>query len=228
MDQNSSKYSVYQHNAQWARETHALKVVERLLERVRFPAQRVWVDLRFDYNLSEPAASSVDVIVSDGEAHGVVSLRLQGLFLMQDFQAMIDEAIPHELAHVCHEIDAKVNKFQVQKPHDADWQHFLKQLAPDATPSATIPGEFDDRAVKVLKGGIGVVCSCGGDEGFNVVAESAANAAKLRTRALLCKKCKYPYERSPDTESIPDKVKAEVKYLEEIKCLKLYHEPLKR
>lgn len=47
-----------------------------------------------------------------------MKLNLQGLFLMQDFEVMIKEVIPHELAHVLHGVKAKVDGIEIQKPHD--------------------------------------------------------------------------------------------------------------
>lgn len=220
--------NIRQHNAEYPREVYAAKLVDQLLSRIKFPAHRVWVDLRFDYNLTEHSVSKVDVMQISGEAHGVVVLQYQGMYLMQDFKAMVEEVIPHEIAHVLHEIDARVNDFKVSKPHDGVWEDFLFRLNPDATPSARVDGNFDDRAIRLIRGGIAVRCECGGDEEFAVIADSTANSAKLRNEELKCGQCKFPYVRIEPGYPIPDRVQTDQLALEKLKAIKLYHPALQR
>lgn len=220
--------NIHQHNAEYPREIHAARVVDQMLAKIKFPSKRVWIDLRFDYQLSEHSVSKVDVIQISGEAHGTVELRYQGLFLMQDFKSMIEEVIPHELAHVIHEIDAKVNDFKVSKPHDDVWQSFFCKLAPNVEPVAKVKGEFDDRAVRLSRGGIPVRCECGDEEEFNVIADSTANAAKLRNEELRCTVCKYPYTRIDASYPIPERVQESLKTLELLRPIKLHHPNIQR
>ena len=227
-DESSKLANIHQHNAEYPREMFAVREVNRLLKTIKFPGQRIWMDVRFDYTLAEPTASSVDVMPISGEAHGQVALRIQGLFLTQDFKAMIEEALPHELAHIAHEIDARINNFKVQRPHDTAWQDFLLKMAPDATPGAKIQGDFDDRAIRLNRGGVGVICECGGDEAFSVIADSSANLAKLRNEELTCSTCKFPYTKTVEGFELPPRVKSAADFLESIKCTKLHHPHLQR
>ncbi|HCF2449007.1 TPA: hypothetical protein NIA45_006706 [Pseudomonas aeruginosa] len=223
-----SLQNIRQHNAEYPREIRVAKVVDKLLGRVKFPSHRVWVDLRFDYMLSEHSVSKVEVMPISGEAHGVVELRYQGLFLMQDFKSMIEEVVPHELAHVLHEIDAKINNFKVSKPHDTTWERFLLKLSPDATPAAKVKGEFDDRAIRLARGGIPTHCECGGPEEFAVFADSTANSAKLRKEELTCSNCKFPYVRVEEGYSIPILVQQDLDKLEKLRAIKMHHPALER
>jgi predicted SprT family Zn-dependent metalloprotease len=219
---------IHQHNAEYPRELYAAKVVNALLAQIKFPSHRVWVDLRFDYMLSEHSVSKIDVIQISGEAHGTVELRYQGLFLMQDFEAMVNEAVPHELAHVLHEIDAKINDFKVSKPHDDRWQDFFCTLAPNYEPLAKVKGNFDDRAIRLLRGGLPVRCECGGDEEFNVLADSTANATKLRNEELKCSACRFPYARAEADYPVPQRVQEDMKFLDQLRTVKLHHPALQR
>ena len=228
MNENLKLTNIYQHNAEYPREIHAARVVDNLLGRIRFPGHRVWVDLRFDYSLTEHSVSKVDVMTISGEAHGVVELRYQGLFLYQDFRSMIEEVIPHELAHVLHEIDARVNDFKVTKPHDNVWETFLGKLSPDATPAAKVKADFDDRAIRLLRGGVGVRCECGGDEEFDVIADSAANSVKLRNEELKCSTCRFPYVRVEKDYPLPRQVIENLDLLNSIKAIKLHHPAVQR
>ncbi len=221
---------ITQHNAEYSREIQAAKEVSRLLQLVNFPGSDVWVDLRFDYTLSDHSASSVDVLLIRGQPHGIVKLSLQGMFLMQDFKSMILEVIPHELAHILHGVAAKVEDYTIPKPHDDVWVDFFDRLADsmEVEACAKVRGLFDDRPVRLARGGILVICSCGGDEGASVVADTTANAAKLRTGELECSKCRDPFVRADAATAMPTAVAEDLAFIERIKCIKLQHTNLQR
>lgn len=218
---------ITQHNAEYPREIHAAKEVSRLLQKVDFPGHNVWVDLRFDYSLIEHSSSNVDVILIRGEPHGIVKINLQALYLMQDFTSMIEEVIPHEVAHVLHGVQAKIEGYTIDKVHDDVWQNYVFRLQPDAEPMAKVKGEFDGRAVRLNKGGILIQCECGEDESFDVIADTAGNSAKLRAEEHKCGTCKFPYQRV-DQALMPDGIKSDLVFLEKIKCIQLQHPHLQR
>ncbi|MBM5458960.1 hypothetical protein H8F21_15440 [Pseudomonas sp. P66] len=222
---------IYQHNAEFAREIHAAKEVSRLLQKVDFPGDDVWIDLRFDYALSDHSTSSLDVMLIRGQPHGIVKLNLQGLYLMQDFEVMIQQVIPHEIAHILHGVKAKVGGYEIQKPHDEEWAELFINLIGgvnhDIEPSAKVRGEFDDRAIRLSKSGILVECECGDDESLEVLADTPGNSAKLRNEELECTSCKFPYVRFTG-DTLPKRIAADQQFLEKIKCIKLQHSPLQR
>lgn len=228
--ENLSFPLITQHNAEYAREIQATKEVSRLLQLVDFPGADVWVDLRFDYMLSDHSTSAVDVLLIRGKPHGIVKLSLQGMFLMQDFKSMVLEVIPHELAHVLHAIDAKVEDYTIQKPHDDTWMEMFDRVADsmEVVPTAKVKGLFDDRSVRLARGGILVECECGGDEAITVVADTAGNSAKIRTQDLTCTRCKHPYARAAAETSMPTAVARDFAFLEKLKCIKLQHTNLQR
>ncbi len=222
---------IYQHNAEYAREIHAAKEVSRLLQKVDFPGDDVWIDLRFDYSLSDHSSSSLDVMLIRGQPHGIVKLNLQGLYLMQDFEVMIQQVIPHELAHVLHDVKAKAGGYEIQKPHDEEWTDLFLGLIGganhDIEPAAKVRGDFDDRAIRLAKSGILVECECGDDESVQVISDTNGNSAKLRNEELECTACKFPYVRFKG-DTIPQRIAADMTFLEKIKCIKLQHSPLQR
>ena len=220
---------IYQHNAEYAREIHAAREVSRLLQKVNFPGENVWVDLRFDYALTDHSSSTVDVLLIRGEPHGIVKINFQGLYLVQDFESMLLEVIPHELAHVLHAIQAKVEDFQIEKPHDDRWAEYFERLNETfADPVAKIKGSFDERPVRLSKSGILAQCECGDDESYAVHADTPGISAKLRKEELICSQCKSPYVRVPPESAIPDGIRHGLEFLERIKCIKLQHTHLQR
>lgn len=222
---------IYQHNAEYAREIQAAREVSRLLQKSNFPGDDVWIDLRFDYSLSDHSSSSIDVMLIRGQPHGIVKLNLQALFLMQDFEVMIQQVIPHEIAHIVHGVRAKVEGYEVQKPHDETWADLFLDLIGgghgEIEPAAKVKGDFDDRAVRLSKSGILVECECGDDESFDVIADTPGNSAKLRNEDLKCTTCKFPYVRFKG-DTVPERIAADQQFLEKIKCIKLQHTHLQR
>ncbi|MBF3053096.1 hypothetical protein HKW90_01570 [Pseudomonas aeruginosa] len=219
---------IKQHNAEYPRELYVAKEVNRLLASVDFPAERVWLDLRFDPSITDPTSSTTDLMMISGEAHGIAVLRIQPLYLHQDMETIVNEAVPHELAHILHALDAKQKDEEIAKAHDEDWQEWLFTLAPDATPSAKVKGNFDERSVKLSKGGLAVECECGGEDGIAVIADTTGSAQKLRDEELECTSCKFPYHRLTPGSELPERIAADLKFLEGIKCIKLHHPPLQR
>jgi len=117
---------IKQHNAEYPRELFAAKEINRLLTNVDFPAERIWLDLRFDPSMTDPTSSTLDVMMISGEAHGIAVLRIQPLYLQQDMQTMVDEAIPHELAHILHAIDVKQKGEEIGKLSARNWLRFAR------------------------------------------------------------------------------------------------------
>lgn len=220
---------VRQHNAEYPREIHAAKEVSRLLQKVNFPGKDIWVDLRFDYALTDHSTSHVDVRIIRGEPHGIVKLSFQGLYLTQDFETMLHEVIPHEIAHVLHGIKAKIDDRSIDKPHDDEWAGLFESLNENfADPSAKIKGMFDERPVRMSKSAILAMCECGDDESFEAYADTVAISAKLRKEEITCNTCKSPFVRVPPETPIPDSIRKDLEFLERIKCIKLQHTHLQR
>lgn len=220
---------ITQHNAQFPREVYAAREVSRLLQLVNFPGKDVWVDLRFDYALSDHSASSLEVILVRGEPHGIVKLSLHGLFLVQDFEAMIREVIPHEVAHVLDGVQARREDREVQKPHGEPWIEIFERLTRgdiDVEPLPKVKGNFDDRAVRLAKNGILVQCECGDDDSFQVVPGTNSNIAKLQSEELKCTDCKFPYVRF--VGDVPECITKTKQFLEKIQCHKIQHTHLHR
>ncbi|WGK63364.1 hypothetical protein QAO71_17635 (plasmid) [Halopseudomonas sp. SMJS2] len=218
---------IEQHNAEYPREIQIAKEVSRLLKSVQFPDDRVWVDLRFDYSMSDHSSSSLDLMRISGDLHGIAVVKINGLYLHQDFISTFNEVVPHELAHIIHELNCKDSDLDPGKKHSEDWEDIAAQLSPEANPCSKVKGLFDDRASKILKGGVCVECECGDEDAFAVFPNSVATASKLRTEDLLCKQCTFPYVRVTK-EKWPDKVKADIGFLEGVRAIKFHHQHLQR
>ncbi len=218
---------IEQHNAEYPREIQIAKEVSRLLKSVQFPDDRVWVDLRFDYSMLDHSTSSLDLMRISGDLHGIAVLKFNGLHLHQDFTSAFNEVVPHEIGHILHELRCKEADQDPGRKHNDDWEDIVADLSPDANPSPKVKGLFDDRPTKILKGGVSVECECGDEDAFEVFPDSATTASKLRMEDLRCKQCTFPYVRVT-REKWPEKVKADIEFLEAVRAMKLHHQHLQR
>lgn len=218
--------AIQQHNAQTARECQIVKEVDRLLRLHRFPSDRVWVDVRFDYGLSEHSSSKSELLTVNGELHGIVELRFHALFVWQDFPTFMEEVVPHELAHAFRAV-ACGGAGSPEKQHDEAWYEQVLELSPNIEPTAKVKGNFDDRAVRLQKGGIACLCECGGEEAFAVFPNTPSSLNKLQNEELTCTRCLAPYARIKRPEW-PEEINQAIEFYESVSEQKLYNSPLTR
>jgi predicted SprT family Zn-dependent metalloprotease len=218
---------VHQHNAQMPREAEVVREVDRILRMRLFPAERVWVDVRFDYGMSDHSSSKVTLMQINGQVHGTAEVRFQGLFLWQDFPAVFNEVVPHELAHVLMEVRSAERGTDNEKGHSDEWLELVLDINPDAEPSAKVRGEFDDRAIKLQKGGIGCECDCDDLSAFVVLSNTPATVMKLKNEDLSCNQCHSTYRRLTK-EHWPAEICSALTFYEKVMEVKVHHSPLTR
>ncbi len=219
--------AVQQHNAQTAREEQIVIEIDRLLRLHRFPSEKVWVDVRFDYGMAEHSASKLSVMSVNGELHGTVEIRLQGLFLWQDFDTFYQEVIPHELAHVFMDLRHAEHGTAVGKPHDEDWMDAVLEINPDIEPAAKVKGEFDDRPIKLQRGAIGCGCDCGDLDSFATFPNTPATVTKLHNEELICSQCSSAYKRLK-REEWPAEIRSMTTFHDSLLEMKIHHAPISR
>lgn len=219
--------TVKQHNAQFAREGEIVREVDRILRLFAFPSGRVWVDVRFDYGMADHSASKVALLRVNDELHGTVDIRFQGLYIWQDFPTFISEVVPHELAHVLLELNGAERGTSVEKGHGDEWVDLVLEINEDAEPAAKVRGEFDDRLIKLQKGGVACECDCGELDGFFVVANTASTLMKLKSEQLACSDCHSAYRRI-GKEKWPQQTSTALDFYEGVMAAKVYNAPLSR
>jgi predicted SprT family Zn-dependent metalloprotease len=218
--------TIKQHNAQYAREREIVREVGRILTLRLFPSERIWVDIRFDYGMAEHSSSKLTLMQINGELHGTAEIRFQGLFLWQDFSTFFNDVIPHELAHVLMEVRYAERGSAMEKGHSDEWIDLVLDINSEAEPAAKVKGNFDDRAIKLHKGGIACECDCDDLDAFIVVANTPSSAMKLRTEELTCSDCHSAYRRVKD--EFPEAITATLKFYESVMAEKVHHAQLSR
>lgn len=219
--------SIQQHNAQFAREAQIVREVDRILRLQRFPFERVWVDLRFDYGISDHSTSKAVLMQINGEVHGTIEIRFQGLYIWHDFATFFNEVVPHEMAHALMEVRLAEKGQKIDKPHDEDWMDLVLEINPEVEPVAKVKGEFDERIVKLQKGGMACACECGGIDGFEVFPNTPSANVKLRNEDLMCSTCNSAYAKVQQ-EQWPEAIHSALKFYEGVLAIKVYHAPLSR
>lgn len=219
--------TIKQHNAQINREAEIVREVDRILRLRLFPCKRVWVDVRFDYGMADHSASKVTLLEINGEQHGIAEIRFQGLFIWQDFDTFFKEVIPHEIAHVLLELRCAERGVSVEKGHGDEWVDLVLDLNPDAEPAAKVKGDFDERPIKLQKGGIACECDCDDLSAFVVVANTPTSIMKLKNEELICQGCQSAYRRI-SKEQLPSEIAAATTFYEGVMGFKIHHAQLSR
>ncbi|MFL1449343.1 hypothetical protein ACI77O_13180 [Pseudomonas tritici] len=219
--------TVVKHNAQIAREAEVVREVDRILRLFEFPSARLWVDVRFDYGMSDHSSSKVSYMRINDELQGTVEIRFQGLFIWQDFPTFFSEVIPHEMAHILLEVRCAERGIPMEKGHADDWVELVLDINEDAEPSAKVKGEFDDRPIKLQKGGISCECDCGELDGFVVVANTAATIMKLKAETLTCSECHSSYRRIAK-DKWPEQITTALNFYESVMAMKIHNAQLSR
>lgn len=219
--------TIKQHNAQVSREAEIVREVDRILRLRLFPNKRIFVDVRFDYGMADHSASKVTLLQIDGEQHGIAEIRFQGLYIWQDFATFFNEVIPHELAHVLLEIRCAERGTTVEKGHGEDWFELVLDLNPDAEPAAKIKGNFDERPIKLQKGGIACECDCDDLSAFVVVANTPTTIMKLKNEDMSCPECHSAYRRV-SKEQLPKELADAQNFYEGVMGFKVHNAQLSR
>jgi predicted SprT family Zn-dependent metalloprotease len=183
----------------------------RLLEREKFPFDRLRVEVKFGVRVkmfSDHDLKRVKVV--ERLAQGTVDLWFNSLFILQRPDAFLPMVVPHENAHLFTELVAKVKGVEVEK-HGKEWRESFGKLSTDSPQEhASLNALFDDRPIKLLNGYLSARCNCQGTPGFHCVAPT--HRGKVEAGARVCPRCKASLKLAPSTE-IPIEIKAALDYL---------------
>ena len=186
-----------------------MTVAAGLLERVRWPFERIGVEVRFSVRPDHGSWYRLGKLKPDenGRITGQVQLGLNYVFLLQDEGAFLQHQVPHEVAHLVAELTARTQKAKIS-PHGAEWQEWLARLSAD-TPSTSKPerdlGVYDGRGIRLYRGGFAMQCAC--DDGFDVY--STKNKPDDEG---FCSACGTRYERVP-IDRLPTEVHEVYEYI---------------
>lgn len=204
-------------NADHPREHHIMVLLDEMLSNARFPLTRIRLSVEFSPILSDFAAHKLNIELVNGKPHGGVRLAYNSLFLMQDPLTFYRDIVPHQVAHVLTDIVAIKQGVKVLE-HGPEWQDWLALLSVSATPASSFPDAgFDDRAIKLHRGGVLCRCACQGVEAYKVVSNTGPQIAKLKQGDTRCKVCKEAY-MIRDVSETPPKIKQEIEFIRDEIC----------
>jgi predicted SprT family Zn-dependent metalloprotease len=194
-------------NADHPLEHEVVRVTKGYLDKMQWPFERLPVRIQFGIR-TVPSQSLVTAELSNGRLRGKVSIFYNYLYLLQRESLFITEIVPHEVAHVLATAESLRNGTKI-KEHGPEWQRWLMSLSINATPRASGPGDiFDDRAIRLFRGGIPVKCQCVGEDGFNVLPPSS----EQKVHETTCGRCDTAYSRT-GRDSMTPEVAAAYEYI---------------
>lgn len=217
---------IKQHNASNSLEEHCIVLVNRYLERLKYPSKRLPIEVVFDYSLNVFARHKIrysEPVVLP--LKGFVELRFSSVCLFQSPTTFYRECIPHELAHIFQELEARKKGLSDIPPHGYEWQTWLSRLSTEASPSSSGPDVFDMRAVTIHKGGVPCACQCGDLAGFHAVPNSQRTLAKLDNGEITCESCQTALNLV-SLDSIPQNINKELSFIRDMICKQPHLTPL--
>lgn len=182
----------FAHNADHPLEEEVARVAQRYFENMSWPFDRLPISLDFKARTTPSDSRIVDHELRDVLLYGKVRLYYNYIFLIQNESAFIRHIVPHEIAHVFANAES-LRRGTTIKEHGPEWQKWLATLSAEAIQAAKGPGDiFDDRAIRLFKGGVPIRCSCEGSQGFKVIAQSAES----RLAEAVCLICESGYAKT--------------------------------
>ena len=192
-------------------EAEAADTTRRLLEREKFPFDRLRVEVHFGLRVkmfSDHELKRVKVV--ERHAQGTAVLWFNSLFLLQRPESFIPMVVPHENAHLLTELRALAKGVKVEK-HGKEWRETFARLSTEAPQEhGSLLALFDDRAISLLKGYLHARCNCSGASGFHCVAPSFRT--KVERGEKVCGRCKGKFRLVAPSET-PNEVKVALEYL---------------
>ena len=194
------------HNANHPIEKQVVNEMARILENHEWPFDRILVNVVFGLRSGYPSQCKINGGIREGQLHGEARVFFNYLYLMQKPSEFISEIIPHEAAHLfvkAHGISAD-NQY---KEHGPEWKEKLYTISTEATPAAKGPGDiFDDRPIKLLKGGTPTVCGC--EDPYFIV----GTMSEGKIGDLYCKQCDMVY-RKISRDELPENTINQYEYI---------------
>jgi predicted SprT family Zn-dependent metalloprotease len=205
-------------NANSVLEHHAIAIIEKHLVRLRYPSSRLPLTVVFDYSMKEFATHKIVLEPNQSYLAGMVTLKLNGLFLHQSPANFYVDSIPHELAHIFHELEYERKGIKIHKPHDMEWQKWLHKINSEA--EGTVAGSplFNPEAAKLMSGAIPCSCECPGAAGFKTFPNTSKSIARIRDGEEVCPDCERSY-RTIKISEIPDSIEKELDFIRGKICI---------
>jgi predicted SprT family Zn-dependent metalloprotease len=190
----------FTHNADHPLEDEVARVVRRYFENMNWPFERLPIGIDFKARTTASDSRIVDYELRDVLLHGKVRIYFNFIFLLQNESAFIRHIVPHEVAHVFAQAESYRRGITI-KEHGPEWQKWLATISADAIQAAKGPGDiFDDRSIRLFKGGTPIRCSCPGNDGYKVIAQSS----EARLSEVVCPKCEVGYAKTGRDDAPPE------------------------
>jgi len=205
-------------------ESHAVSLIERALKKYKFPFSRFGVEVNIDFKIKDFAKHNIVLDPESRSLQGSIRIDINGLFLHQYPSIYFNNCIPHELAHIFHELTFEKKGMDVDYPHGIEWQQWVKKINSSADLSSSGPAEFDNRSICWNYGGLPTTCNCDGEFGFRVQPNNKNWIKKLKEKMAICKTCNAPYTIQKDNTLIPQRFIKEVEFINDRICKQASHE----
>lgn len=188
-------------------ENELVRLVDRYLARAAWPLRGYPCRIEFEARPNVPSRHELTSAGVNGRGEHVGHARLIFNFvhLYQLPGPFLTDIVPHEVAHLISQLQGIKSGIPIEM-HGKEWREWLAKLSHRAEPKASAgTGLFDDRSIRLYKGGLLGRCQCEGPAGFMVV-------SKRQQKEQGCGACKSSVRLVP-LESAPAALRDEVDFI---------------
>lgn len=191
-------------------EHEVVRLVDRYLSTNGWNLARIPCFVEFGVRIRTPSDHELRLQGADGQGVPVGQLRLwyNFAYLHQRPGEFLYDIVAHQCAHVLTEYEAARDGREVAL-HGEEWASWLARLSFQARPEASGPGAiFDDRAIRLQKGGLPGRCRCEGIAGFRVLASVRRSGSDDS-----CPDCRTA-PRPVTPEDVPTSIAEEIRFIQ--------------
>jgi len=189
-------------------EEEVCTITRGLLHQHNWPFERISVRIIFGLWVQCPSKNELNIQFEENLLHGKCQLYFNYLHLLQNPRLFIEEVIPHELAHIFSLAEAKRKKNTIRQ-HGKEWRHWLFKMNPECSAKpGVLDTSFDDRPIRLYKGGAIFKCKCEGEEAIQIFSSADSESAA----AKVCKLCHHGFVKAANDE-LPELVKLGSEYI---------------
>lgn len=206
-------------NAAHPFEDEAVELLRLYLNREGWPFHRLHVDVKFVARSRMASESRTSQISRNGgEQRGTVEVLFNYLFIVQRPGPFLSHVVAHEAAHVMDKVASMRAGRKVSSGHSDQWRAFFARACSEPPREhSEILAWFDDRAIRLLNGWHGGLCSCEESRRFRML--NKEHTEKARIGKLDCEGCHKPI-KLVDEDQWPGRVKRDAIYLREEKAFR--------
>ncbi len=179
-----------EHTHPYEKEVCAL--TKQIFKDNQWPFERLSVSVQFGLWVSLASKHDINFRLNQGTLIGECVIYYNYLYLIQKPKLFFTEVIPHEIAHILSKAEAIKREKSIEL-HGNEWKRWVIKINPNMSPKANwSAGTFDDRPLRLFKGGVPFRCECDIEHAVDIFINNNTEKAA----AKVCSRCNHGFVKA--------------------------------